>query len=115
MSDTSTVFDIHVFTQYQENYGTFDAPHWKFRGGRTAVLEGFYPPMNPDLTDACAHAAVERVRRRIEYSNNWMSKERIIGWKLFPAGSLTEYEEAQMKFEGRIVSSDDRIDLKEGS
>jgi len=114
MSDTSTVFDIHVFTQYQENYGTSKVPHWKFKGGRTVVLEGFYPPMNPDLTDACVHAAVERIRGRVDYSSA-VCKERIIGWKLFPAGSLTEYEEAQMKFEGRIVSSDDRIDLKEGS
>lgn len=29
---------IAVYTQYSENYGTADAPHWKSKGGSTYLI-----------------------------------------------------------------------------
>jgi hypothetical protein len=31
---------VVICTQYRENYGTESAPHWKFKGGSTYVVEG---------------------------------------------------------------------------
>lgn len=102
--------DIHVLTQYRENYGTDEAPYWKYKGGRTIVLTGYKYPTTGGL-DAAGEAAVESVRSRIEYANP-MAEERILDWEYKRAGSLTEYEECQIKFDGKIVSADDRIDLQ---
>ncbi len=110
MSDApATSLNIHVQTQYMENYGTADAPYWKFKGGDTYVITGFSHPMN-DTIGAAAMAAVESVRARIEYSNP-MASVTIIDWEFAPADGLTQWERDQQAFEGSVTTPSPRIAL----
>lgn len=34
---------LAIYTQYQENYGDAEKPHWKFKGGATFVVENLTP------------------------------------------------------------------------
>lgn len=87
----SGALEIHVSTQYLENYGTETAPYWKFKGGSTYVLTGFAVPLNDQIGDV-ARMAVSLTRQQIEYSNDY-SREYVIDWAIVPAGTVTEDDE----------------------
>ena len=66
-----------ITTQYMENYGDSESPHWKFKGGEDYVIEDLdwadYP--NADFT-----ALIEKVRHLVEMENE-VCESYIIGWK----------------------------------
>lgn len=111
LTSTATVstMDIHVFTQYYENYGDEQKPYWKAKGGSTIVLTGFTHPLS-DGIGAAAQAAVDSVRDRIEYRNP-LAEQFIIDWDFAAVGSLTEDEQDQQKYDGRVYSPSTRIAL----
>jgi hypothetical protein len=70
---------VVIHTQYRENYGTEDVPHWKFKGGTTFVI--------PGLTQAQADKAwisgCPTISNLINYSNP-MSEEYITSIGIAP-------------------------------
>ncbi len=86
---------ILISTQYRENYGSEDEPYWKFKGGSEYFIKGVDPlKVAPGLL-------VEQVRSNIEYSNV-MAEEYILDWELVSDDYLTEFEQSQLDYEGRI-------------
>ena len=99
----ATVFDVHVTTQYLENYGDAHKPYWKPKGGDTTIL---YRPGG--LTQADVEAVVAAVRSQLEWDNP-VSCCYIIDVGLVPTGTLTQDELNQQEFDGEILSPATRI------
>jgi hypothetical protein len=104
------LMNIHVATQYCENYGTADQPYWKFKSGVTYVLTNFTHPLT-DGIGAAGQAAVDAVRAQIEYANP-MSEEYIIDWEFKPSTEPTTDEQLELEYDGRISYPSPRIDLR---
>lgn len=100
-------FDIHIHTQYCENYGDESQPYWKFKGGDTIVLTGFDAPFN-DRIGAAAAAVVEAVRSQVEYRNAF-AESYIIDWEFAEADTFTEDERLQQEYDGKILYPSKRI------
>ena len=70
-----------IQTQYKENYGDEQNPHWKFKGGTTYFVD--------DLTDQqvnkIVHGGIPTLTDIIEY-NNGMSEEYILDWEIRQLG-----------------------------
>lgn len=101
--------NIHIHTQYAENYGTPEAPYWKFKGGQTIVVTGFNHPLTSGIGEA-AQAVVSSLRATIEYANE-VAEEYIIDWELASVDALTEDERLQMEFDGRISYPAKRMEV----
>lgn len=101
------MFNIHIHTQYRENYGTPEAPYWKFKGGDTIIVTGFDHPLCDGIGQA-AQAVVDALRARIEYRNP-MSEEYVIDWEFAPVDALTQSEQDQLEFDGRISDPSPRM------
>lgn len=101
--------NIHIATQYMENYGTPERPYWKYKGGSTYVVEGFTHPLN-DRIGAAGAAVVEALRPTLEYANS-MAEEYIIDWSFESVDALTENERLQLEYDGRVTYPDKRIPL----
>jgi len=93
-----------ITTQVYENYawredgslGTGDDAYWKAKGGDEYVIRGVDPlTVAPGLL-------VEQVRGRIEHDSDGY-REHIVDWQLVADDYLTEYEQSQLEYEGRIV------------
>ena len=94
-----------ITTQIQENYAAHDwdgegtcPQYWKFKGGNDYKYAlGF------QLRNAEAIAElVEYFRPRIEEDNEYY-KEHIIGFSVVSDDYLTEFEQSQLDYEGRIA------------
>lgn len=105
------MMNIHVHTQYAENYGDAEKPHWKYKGGSTTVLTGFDHPLN-DQIGAAAKVVVEKFREKIEYHND-MSEEYIIDWEFYPVDELTRDEKEQLEYDGEIRYPSTRISIND--
>ena len=91
-----------ISTQVYENYGAHDwegvgecPQHWKAKGGSDYVVKKF----KGDAT-----TAVMCLRTQIECDNEHI-RETIIDFCVVPDNYLTEYEQAQLDYEGAIVYS----------
>jgi hypothetical protein len=89
-----------ISTQYQENYGAHDwdgegqcPEYWKFKGGSDYVVKKF----KGDAT-----TAVMALRSQIECDNE-MFREHIVDFRIVPDNYLTEFEQSQLDYEGRIT------------
>lgn len=98
---------IHIHTQYLENYGTADRPHWKFKGGDTFVVTGFNHPLN-DRIGAAAAEVVAKLHSQIEYAND-ASEVHFLDWNFAPEGALTQWEQDQQEFDGKITDPSPRV------
>jgi len=102
------MMNIHVHTQYQENYSDDPTrPYWKFKGGSTYVIVGFNHPLTAEIGPA-AERVVKALASSIEYENE-MAIERIIDWEFAPADKLTDDEEMQLRYDGRIDYPSKRV------
>ena len=101
--------NIHIHTQYCENYGTASQPYWKFKGGDTYVVTGFEAPLDESIGEAGANA-VASLRKQIEYTNNG-AQQYILDWEFVEDRKLTEHEELQLKYDGCITYPSPRIAL----
>jgi hypothetical protein len=91
-----------ISTQVYENYGAHDwegvgecPQYWKAKGGSDYVVKKF----RGDAT-----TAVMCLRTQIECDNQHI-RESIIDFRVVPDNYLTEYEQAQLDYEGAIAYS----------
>lgn len=92
-----------ISTQVYENYGAHDwdgkgecPSYWKAKGGNDYVVKKFRGG------DEAATVAVMGLRSQIEQNNEYY-QETIIGWKIVADKHLTEFEQSQLDYEGKIT------------
>jgi hypothetical protein len=91
-----------ITTQVYENYawredgtiGTGDEAYWKAKGGNDYVVRNIDINRARELADAAT--------REIEQANDYFT-ETVIGWEIVEDDYLTEFEQSQLEYEGRIV------------
>lgn len=84
-----------ITTQYMENYGDTENPHWKPKGGRDYVVKNFRDFNRLD-------AVVDSLKVKIE-TDNECTWERILWWKVVEDDYLTDFERNQLEYEGEIL------------
>jgi hypothetical protein len=91
-----------ISTQVYENYGAHDwegvgecPQYWKAKGGSDYVVKKF----RGDAT-----TAVMCLRTQIECDNEHI-RETIIDFRVVPDNYLTEFEQSQLDYEGRVTYS----------
>jgi hypothetical protein len=89
-----------ITTQVYENYGAHDwdgvgecPQYWKAKGGSDYVVKRF----KGDAT-----TAVMALRGQIEQDND-AYRESIINWEVVADEYLTEFEQSQLDYEGKIT------------
>ena len=83
-----------ITTQTYENYGDDVNPHWKPKGGSDYVVKNF-KKFNY-VTEI-----VMNLRGQIE-CDNYAFRETIIDWSIVADDALTEFEQSQLAYEGKI-------------
>jgi hypothetical protein len=102
-----------ITTQTQENYAAHDwdgqgtcPQYWKFKGGQDYKYD-----LGPVARNAEALAElVEHFRSEIEEDNDYY-RNHIIGWEVVADDYLTEFEQSQLEYEGRIAYPATRLTL----
>ena len=82
-----------ITTQTYENYGDIAQPYWKPKGGSDYVVK----KVNVNKVTE----TVMGVRGQIEQDNDGF-RESIIGWEIVADDALTEFEQSQLAYEGKI-------------
>jgi len=92
-----------VTTQVYENYGAHDwdgtgecPQYWKAKGGNDYVIKNFKG------NSEAATAAVMSVWSQVECATEYY-RETILGWNIVPDDYLTEFEQSQLEYEGKIT------------
>lgn len=91
-----------ITTQIHENYawqedgsiGTGDQAYWKPKGGNDYVVPHFKD--YDRITEV-----VMALRPEIELDNEYF-REQIVDWMVVPDDYLTEFEQSQLEYEGKI-------------
>ena len=90
-----------ITTQVYENYGAHDwdgvgecPQYWKAKGGNDYVVK------NINLNKATE--TVMALRGKIE-QDNYGFRETVIGWEVVTDDYLTEFEQSQLDYEGKIT------------
>lgn len=87
-----------ITTQVYENYGSADEPYWKPKGGSDYVIKKFRGGQE------AATQAVMALRSQIEQDNEFY-REYILNWEIVGNDYLTEFEQSQLDYEGKITYS----------
>jgi hypothetical protein len=90
-------------TQVYENYawnedgtiGTGENAYWKAKGGSEYVVQNFKDAAR--ITEV-----VMALRDQVETDNEYF-REQLIDWMVVPNDYLTEFEQNQLAFEGKIT------------
>jgi hypothetical protein len=92
-----------ITTQTQENYGAHDwdgegacPQYWKFKGGSDYVIKKFKGG------SADATMAIMALRSQIECDNDHF-REHIIDFRIVADNYLTEFEQSQLDYEGKVT------------
>ena len=98
-----------IDTQYMENYGAHDwdgegecPQYWKAKGGSSYKVLGV--PVGMDLQEV-----MEAVTPKIEVSNDFC-REYIIGFRSEADDYLSEFEQSQLEYEGKITYKEPTIE-----
>ena len=90
-----------ITTQVYENYGAHDwdgvgecPQYWKAKGGNDYVVKKF-----KDINRVTE--TVMALRGQIECDDRFY-RETIIGWEIVADNALTEFEQSQLAYEGKI-------------
>jgi hypothetical protein len=102
-----------ITTQTQENYGAHDwdgtgecPSYWKFKGGQDYKFD-----LGTTLRNAQSLAQlVNHFRGQIEEDNDYY-RNHIIGYEVVADDFLTEFEQSQLDYEGRIAYPATRLEL----
>jgi len=102
-----------ITTQVYENYacngdgsiGTGANAYWKAKGGSDYVIR------NIDINNVKALA--KAAAAQIEYADDYFT-EHVIGWEVVEDDYLTEFEQSQLDYEGRIVYPAQELSLAQG-
>ena len=106
---------LMIQTQVQENYGAHDwdgegacPQYWKFKGGND-----YSYALGPVMRNAEALSElIELFRSQIEVDNEGF-REYIIGWSVESDDYLTDFEQSQLEYEGRIAYRTQELKLPE--
>jgi hypothetical protein len=90
-----------IRTQYRENYGTTEQPYWKNKGGQEYKVTNV--PSNENIT-----TIIENINN-IEYSNS-MSQQFVINWSWENNDYMSEFEQYQLEYDGRIQFREPEFD-----
>lgn len=92
-----------ISTQVYENYGAHDwdgqgecPQYWKAKGGNEYVIKNFRG------NDRNATEAVMVVSGQVEQDNQYF-REHIIDFRIVKDDYLTEFEQSQLDYEGKII------------
>lgn len=93
---------IVLFTQYMENYawredgslGTGADAYWKFKGGSEYVVK------NVDINRA--QEIAQKATEQINVDNDAF-REYVISWEVVQDDYLTDFEQSQLEYEGKIT------------
>ncbi|NBW15610.1 MAG: hypothetical protein EBR82_47255 [Caulobacteraceae bacterium] len=86
---------IIITTQFCENYGSTHNPYWKMKGGNDYFIKNV-------ADDAEALAKMLLAKDMVEHDNDY-TKEYIIGWELVNDDYVTQFEQQQLEFDGKIT------------
>lgn len=102
---------IVIDTQYMENYGTVAEPYWKFKGGSSYMIENveMFVKQNEFFEKKC-EMVIDQIRSKIEYDGK-MSREYILDWSIQEDDYMSEYEQQQLEFDGRIIYPEPRLSI----
>lgn len=96
-----------ITTQVYENYGAHDwdgagecPSYWKAKGGSDYVVKNFTGNRRRSVADS-ATEAVMALRGKIEQNTEGF-RETIVNWRIVANDYLTEFEQSQLKYEGKI-------------
>jgi hypothetical protein len=98
-----------ITTQVHENYGAHDwdgqgecPQYWKAKGGNDyfLMIDGFRP--EHAFADKNLQMIVDGVRGQIEQDNHAF-REYILDWEIVADDYLTEFEQSQLQYEGKIT------------
>lgn len=91
-----------ITTQVYENYGAHDwdgkgecPQYWKAKGGNDYVVKNF-----KDINTVTE--VVMALRSQVECDNEGF-REHIIAWEIVSDDYLTDFEQSQLDYEGKIV------------
>lgn len=101
---------ILLQTQYKENYGDDVHPHWKFKGGEEYLFTCDIK-LN-EFLHKNASMVVDELLQYIEYSNQF-AQEFVTGWEIVDSDYKTDFEKAQLEYEGEILYPAKRHDVDE--
>lgn len=90
-----------ISTQYCENYGTEADPYWKLKGGSEYVVEGLDFDADYEWADVKVDQILNKVRDQVEVANGFC-EEYILGWSIHSDDYLTDFERAQIEYDGKI-------------
>lgn len=93
---------LHFCTQDYENYGTENEPYWKAKGGSDYIIEA----------SEWTEEMVNEVINRISYSNPF-SQSSYIGHDSVSDEYMTEFERAQLDYDGEIIFPATRLNYDE--
>ena len=104
-----------ITTQTQENYGAHDwdgegacPQYWKFKGG-----QDYKYALGSTLRNAeTIQEIVEYFRPEIEEDNDYY-RNHIVGYEVVADDYLTEFEQSQLEYEGRITYPATVLTIKE--
>ena len=108
---------LMITTQVQENYGAHDwdgegacPQRWKFKGGNDYSYALGCHVRN---TEALAEL-VQALRDQIECDNEGY-REYILGWSVEADDYLTDFEQSQLEYEGKITYRTQELKLLEAA
>jgi hypothetical protein len=84
-----------ITTQFCENYGSAHNPYWKMKGGNDYFIKNV-------ADDAEALAKMLLAKDMVEHDGDY-TKEYIIGWELVNDDYVTQFEQHQLEFDGKIT------------
>jgi hypothetical protein len=100
---------LYIFTQDQENYGAHDwdgegevPQYWKSKGGTDYIVdvEGFR--WNEEFADKKLRMIVDELRFIIDESSDYY-RSSILGYQKVEDGFMTEYEQSQLEYDGKVM------------
>lgn len=92
---------FHITTQYHENYGDSEKPHWKCKGGDEYIIEvpGF--DYDGEMAFKKGQMIIDSLYGVIEHDGEY-TKEYIIGWGFVPDDFQTLFERDQLELDGEV-------------
>ena len=101
---TTQVYENYAWNEDGTAVGTGDAAYWKAKGGNDYVIRNFDP------TRYTPGIVVELVRSKVESDSDYV-REHILDWSVVEDDYLTEFEQSQLDYEGKIRFPAQQLDF----
>ena len=106
---------LMITTQVQENYGAHDwdgtgecPQYWKFKGGSDYSYN-----LGPVMRNTEALAELVHVLSQQVETDNEGFREYVIGWTVESDDYLTDFEQSQLEYDGKITYRTTELKLPE--